>query len=184
MELRITGKNVDITPPVRTYVEKKLARLGSHFSAVTDCEVVLSEEKTKSLFNRFVVEITANAKGTILRAEERGNDLFKAIDVTAKVMKRQVDRYKEKLYERNRGLSSGKAQAIQLASETISEEDSSGVVKTKRHTIKPMSASEAREQMELLGHDFYLFLNSSSQELNVIYRRRDGDFGIIEPEFG
>ncbi|MFC1919774.1 ribosome hibernation-promoting factor, HPF/YfiA family [Chloroflexota bacterium] len=184
MELRITGKNVEITPPVRTYVEKKLTRLGRHFSAVTDCEVVLSEEGTKSLSNRFVVEVTANAKGTILRAEERGNDLFKAIDRTAKVMKRQVDRYKGKLYERNRGISPGKAFAEQLASETNPEETSSSVVKVKRHFVKPMSVSEAREQMELLGHDFYLFLNSSSQEVNVIYRRRDGDFGIIEPEFG
>ena len=181
MELRITKKNLELTPPVRAYVEKKLSRLGHHFSAVTDCEVVLTEEKTKSRHNRFVTEVTANAKGTLLRAEERGDDLYNAIDRAAKVMKRQMDRYKGKLYEKNRGNSPLKVQVVPQVTE---EKITFKVVKVKRHIVSPMSVTEAREQMELLGHDFFLFLNSSNQEVNVLYRRRDGDYGVIEPETG
>ncbi|MEW6034099.1 MAG: ribosome-associated translation inhibitor RaiA [Chloroflexota bacterium] len=182
MELRVTGKNLEVTPPVRGYVEKKLARVGRRFSAISAFEVVLREEKTKSQDSRFTVECTANARGILMRAEERAGDLYAAIDRAADVMARQIERYKGRLIQRKRGIPSRKGEpATEIAEPPTAEEAPSRVVRVKRHAIKPMSVDEAIDQMELLGHDFFLFLNQAMDEVNVVYRRHNGDFGVIEP---
>jgi putative sigma-54 modulation protein len=181
MELQITGKNLELLPVVRRYIERKVGKLGRHLPNITESKVEISKEKTKSPQQRFVVQVTVDSSGTLLRGEERGEDLFTAIDRVTEVMERQIEHYKGKLYEKGRGSSLARSGF----SEEVTEEQPLGkVVKTKRFTVKPMSVDEAIGQMELLGHDFFLFFNADSEELNLLYRRKDGNYGLIEPELG
>ena len=181
MELQITGKNLELLPAVRRYIERKLGKLGRHLPNITESKVEISEEKTKSPQQRFVVQVTVDSSGTLLRGEERGEGLFTAIDRVAEVMERQIEHYKGKLYEKGRGSSLARSGF----SEEVTEEQPRGeVVKTKRFAVKPMPVDEAISQMELLGHDFFLFFNADSEELNLLYRRKDGNYGLIEPELG
>ncbi|MCD6300078.1 MAG: ribosome-associated translation inhibitor RaiA [Dehalococcoidales bacterium] len=181
MELQITGKNLELLPAVRRYIERKLGKLGRHLPNITESKVEISEEKTKSPQQRFVVQVTVDSSGTLLRGEERGEDLFTAIDRVAEVMERQIEHYKGKLYEKGRGSSLARSGF----SEEVTEEQPRGeVVKTKRFAVKPMPVDEAIGQMELLGHDFFLFFNADNEELNLLYRRKDGNYGLIEPELG
>ena len=181
MELQITGKNMEILPAVRSQIERKLGKLGRHLPNITESKIEISEEKTKSPQQRFVVQVTIDSNGTLLRGEERGKDLFVAIDKVAEVMSRQIERYKGKRYEKGRGSSLARSGF----SEEVAEERPPGrVVKIKRFIVKPMSVDEAVGQMELLGHDFFLFFNADSEELNLLYRRKDGNCGLIEPELG
>jgi len=178
MELQITGKNVDVSPTLRQYIERKLGKLSRHLPNIMESVVELAEEKTKSSEQRFVVQVTVHTGTNLLRGEERGEDLFKAIDKVAAVMERQIERYKGKRYKKGRGSSLARSE---LVGET--EVETSGkVVKVKRFLVNTMSVSEAAEQMELLGHDFFLFLNADSEELKLLYRRKDGNYGLIEPE--
>ncbi|MBA7631515.1 Ribosome hibernation promotion factor [subsurface metagenome] len=181
MELQITGKNVKLVPAVRKYIERKLGKLGRHLSDIIDYKVEVSEEKTKSPQQHFVVQVTINSSGTLLRGEERGQDLFTAIDKVAEVMNRQIEHYKGKLYEKGRGSSLARGGFSEEAEE---KQPVSRVVKVKQFAIKPMSVAEAIDQMELLGHDFFLFLNADTEKVNLVYRRRDGSYGLIEPELG
>lgn len=181
MELQITGKNVELLPAVRHHIERKLGKLGRHLPNITEFKVEISEEKTKSPQQHFVVQVTVDSRGTLLRSEERGKDLLTAIDRVAEVMNRQIERYKGKLYEKGRGSSLARSGF----SEEVAEEQPLGkVVKIKRFAVKPMSMDEAIDQMELLGHDFFLFFNADNNELNLLYRRKDGNYGLIEPELG
>jgi putative sigma-54 modulation protein len=179
MELQITGKNIELTPTVRQLIEQKLGKLARHLSNITEYKVEISEEKTKSPQQHFVVQVTIDSNGTLLRGVERGEDLPIAINKVAAVMNRQIEHYKGKLYEKGRKSS--------LARSEFEEETAQPprkVVKVKRFAVKPMSVAEAIDQMELLGHDFFLFFNADSDELNLLYRRKDGDYGLIEPEIG
>ena len=178
MELQITGKNIQLTPEVRRYVERKLGRLSRHVPNITESEVEISEEKTKSPRQRFVVQMTIDSKGVLLRSEERGEDPFTAIDRVAAIMNRQIEHHKGKLYDKGRGNS--------LAKSELSEEalPAPKVVKIKRFSVYPMAVAEAITQMELLGHDFFLFIDADTERLNLLYRRGDGDYGLIEPEQG
>jgi len=178
MELQITSQNIDLSPGVRRYVERKLSKLSRHLPSIMECKVEIIEGKTKSPEQRFVVKATLDVSGTLLRGEERGDDLFTAIDRLTAIMTRQVEHYKGKLYDKGRGSS--------FARNTFSGEEeevpsTKRVVKVKRFAIKPMSVAEAIEQMELLGHDFFLFLNAETEGLNLLYRRKDGNYGMIEP---
>ena len=177
MELQITGKNIELAPTVRQFIEQKLGKLERHLPNITDFKVEISEEKTKSPQQHFVVQVTLDSNGTLLRGVERGEDLLKAVGKVAAVMNRQIEHYKGKLYEKGRGSSLAR-------SEFKEEEAPRKVVKVKRFAVKPMSVAEAIDQMELLGHDFFLFFNADSEELNLLYRRQDGDYGLIEPELG
>jgi putative sigma-54 modulation protein len=179
MELQITCKNIELTPTLRQFIERKLGKLSRHLPNIIEQKVEIYEEKTKSPEQHFVVQVTLDSNGTLLRGVERGEDLLKAINKVAAVMDRQIERYKGKLYEKGRGSS--------LARSEFNEDDEAAqpprkVVKIKRFVVKPMSVFEAIDQMELLGHDFFLFFNIDSEELNLLYRRKDGDYGLIEPE--
>jgi putative sigma-54 modulation protein len=181
MELQIEAQNMELSPEVHRYIERKLGRLNRHLPSIVASRVEIIEEKTKSPQQRYVVQITLESRGTILRGEGRGGDLFTAIDKVAEVMDRQIEHHKGKLYEKGRGSS--------LARSEISEgveamEPSRKVVKVKRFAVKPMSVAEAVEQMELLGHDFFLFFNADTEGLNLLYRRKDSNYGLIEPELG
>ncbi|MFB0558990.1 MAG: ribosome hibernation-promoting factor, HPF/YfiA family [Dehalococcoidales bacterium] len=181
MELQITGKNMDLSLPVRRYVERKLGKLARHLPNIAGFKVEIFEEKTKSPQHRFVVQAAVDSSGTLLRGEERGEDLFAAIDKVAATMNRQVEHHKGKLYDKGRGSSLARGE---ISEETEAAPPLHKVVKVKRFAVKPMSAAEAIDQMELLGHDFFLFFNADTEELNLLYRRKDGNYGLIEPELG
>ena len=174
MDLQISGQGIEILPTVKDYVEKKFGKLDRHFQNINGTKVELSEQKTKSQDQRYRVQVTLDANGTLLRAEERAENLLVAIDKVVPVIDRQIERYKGKLYKKGKNGPSIKA--------GLKEEPAAELVRTKRFTMKPMSVEDAMEQMELLGHDFFLFYNSSTKEYNLLYRRKDGNYSIIEPE--
>ena len=180
MELQVTGKNIEITPALQHQIERKFGKLNRYFPNIPEAKVEVIEEKTKSPQQQFVVRITVTANGTRLHGEERGEDLFQAIDRTAANMSRQLEHHKGKLYEKGRGNSFARS-GFDEETEMIKTPK---VVKVKRFAVKPMSVNEAAEQMELLEHDFFLFLNSDTEEPNLLYRRKDGNYGLIEPELG
>ncbi len=163
---------------MRHYVERKLGKLSRHLPNIIGSKVEIFEEKTKSPQQRFVVQVTVDSSGTLFRSEERGEDLFTAIDKVASVMNRQIEHYKGKLYDKGRGRSL----KSEFSEEAEAAPPSPKVVKVKRFAVKPMFVAEAIDQMELLGHDFFLFFNADAEELNLLYRRKDGNYGLIEPE--
>jgi len=181
MELQITGKNIDISPPLRRYIERKLGKFDRHLPNIIESKIEIFEEETKSPQQHFGVQVTVDSNGTLLRGKGRGQDLFTAVDKVTEVMRRQIEHYKGKLYKKGRGSSPAKEEPGEEAEPAPS---SRKVTKVKRFAIKPMSTSEAIDQMELLGHDFFLFLNAETEEINLLYRRRDNDYGLIEPELG
>ena len=177
MELQITGKNMEVSPTVRRYIERKLGKLNRHLPKILESKVEITEEKTKSPKQHFVVQVTVNSKGTLLRAEHRGEDLFTAIDKAETTMKRQIEDCKGKLYDKGRGISLAIGGLSPEAIEPLPT-----LTRVKRFIIKPMPTDEAIHQMELLDHDFFLFYNIDTDGLNLVYRRRDGNYGLIEPE--
>ena len=183
MELQIAGTNMELTPAVRRYVERKLGKLNRHLPTIIDSKVEISEEKTKSPQQRYLVRVTVTGGvgGVVFHGEERGEDLFRAVDKVAAIMIRQLEHHKGKLYEKGRGSSLARGE-IKEAAEPM--EPARKVVKTKRFAVKPMSVDEAIEQMELLGHSFFLFLDADAQKVKLLYRRNDGNLGLIEPDIG
>ncbi len=179
MELQITSKNIDLSPPVRRYIERKLGKLSRHLPNIIGSKVEIFEERTKSPQQRFVVQVTVDGSGTIFHGEERGEDLFAAIDKVAATMNRQIEHYKGKRYDKGRGSSLARGE---FSEEVVAAQPLRKVVKVKRFAVKPMSVAEAIDQMELLGHDFFLFFNADTVKLNLLYRRKDGNYGLIEPE--
>jgi putative sigma-54 modulation protein len=181
MELQIAGTNTEITPATQRYVERKLNKLNKHLPGIIDVKVEISEENTKSPQQHYLVRamINSGVGGAVFHGEERAEDLFKAIDKVVAIMTRQLERRKGKLYDKGRGnpLARGKFSQPETA------DAGKRIVKTKRFVIEPMSAEEAIEQMERLGHSFFLFLDADANEVHVLYRRNDGNYGIIEPEF-
>ena len=180
MELQITGTNMEIIPTVRRYVERKLGKLNRHLPNIIDSRVEISEEKTRSPRQHYLVRATVDGNGAVFHGEERGEDLFKAIDRVAAIMIRQLEHHKGKLYSKGRGSSLARGEF----SESAEPEFAGKVVKVKRFAVKPMTQDEAIDQMELMGHDFFLFFNADTEEFRLLYRRRDGDYGLIELELG
>ena len=178
MDLQLTGHNVEILPTVRSYVEKKLDKLGRHLPSINVVKVELTEQKTKSQEQRYRAQVTLEVNGTLLRAEEPAENLLVAIDRVVPSLDRQIERYKGKYYRKNRAGLAARAQAQEEAAE---EKATPRVVRTKRFSMKLMSVDEAIDQMELLGHNFFLFHNATTRELNLVYKREDGNYSIIEP---
>jgi putative sigma-54 modulation protein len=182
MELQIAGTNTEIMPTAQQYIERKLNKLNKHLPDIIDIKVEVSEENTKSPQQRFLVRVTVNSgvAGSVFHGEERAEDLFKAVDRVVNIMTRQLEKHKGKLYDRGRGnpLARGKYNHADQAELTKK------VVKTKRFVIEPMTPEEAIEQMEKLGHNFFLFLDGDTEGLRLLYRRNDGNYGLIEPEVG
>jgi putative sigma-54 modulation protein len=180
MKLEVVGKNnVKVSETVRAYVEKKVGKLGRYLPTLDEGKVEISQEGTKLPQQRFTVQVTLDSRGVLIRAQEKSKDMRAAIDKVADVLSKRIERYKGKLYDKGRGVSFARQGA------TIEEEEMEAprrVVKTKRIFVKPMPVDEAVNQMELLGHDFFLFIDGDTDRLNLLYRRSDGDYGLIEPE--
>ena len=160
MRLNVKGKNVEVTDQVRSYAEQKLSKLGKQLQEQTVVELELAVEKNPSIANCQVAEATVFTRGPILRAREASADMRASIDQLTEKLERQLIRYREKRQRR-----SGRS-----------------VVKEKHFPVSGLSAEEAVERMELLGHDFFLFRNPESAEVNVVYRRHDGGYGVIAPD--
>jgi putative sigma-54 modulation protein len=180
MDLIIKGKNVEVTDRLRDYVEKKVGKLDRYLPSITEAWVELSTEGTKAAQDRQVCQITVRSNGTILRAEERSDDIFTSIDTVLDKMYRQIARYKGKRQNRWR---SAPTMPEPLPIEVEAEvEGPTTIVRVKRFPMTPMHPEEAVEQMELLGHDFFVFYNAEEGRLNVLYRRKDGNYGLLQPE--
>jgi putative sigma-54 modulation protein len=179
MDLKVTGKNIELTPELNRYIEKKLGKLNLHLPNILEAKIEIAAEKTKARQQRFIAQVTVNSSGTLLRGEERGEDLFTAIDKVAAIMKRQVEHYKGKHYNNKKGSTSV---ARTAPSEGATTDVDHKVVKVKQFAVRMMTVDEAIEQMELLSHDFFLFLNNETGQLTLLYRRKDKDYGLIVPK--
>jgi putative sigma-54 modulation protein len=179
MQLIVQGKNVEVNKWLRQYVEKKIGRLDRYMAGINEAHVELSVQSTKNAGDRQVVQVTLRSNGTILRAEERSADMQSSIDAVLDKLTRRIDRYKGK---RTRGRTRAVEPATAPAEAEAPEEERGKLVRTKRFTVTAMAPDEAIEQMELLGHDFFVFYNADSEEMNIVYRRQDGNYGLLEPE--
>jgi putative sigma-54 modulation protein len=182
MELQIIAKNnVEVSETIQAYVEKKIGKLGRYLPSIGEGKVEISREGAKMPEQRFTVQVTLDSKGVLIRAQEKSKDIRTAIDKVANVLSKRIERYKGKLYDKGRGISFAR-QGAAIEAEEI--EAPQRVVKSKHFLVKPMPVDEAINQMELLGHDFFLFIDADSERLNLLYRRQNGDYGLIEPEKG
>lgn len=183
MELQVFTKNVEMSRELKDYVQRKIGKLSRYLPNIGETKVEISEENTKSHQDRFTVQVTIDSKGTLLRGEEKGENVYVAVDAVVEVLARQIKRYKGKMYKKGRGASLAR-QPIVLnnAGAGQKDEELQKVVKVKRFTVKPMSIDEATEQMELLGHNFFLFVDNDYNVVNLLYRRGDGNYGLIVPE--
>lgn len=178
MKINVRGKNIEVTPALIEYAEKRLSKLDKHFDDKTDLQVVLSVIREDH-----VVEVTVNVNGLMLRAEESTGDMYASIDMVVEKLERQIKKYKTRMNRslRQRGLRMMSEKHAALEAEERAGEEPR-IVRTKRFTLKPMTVEEAILQMDLLGHNFFVFSSAESNVVNVIYRRRDGHYGLIEPE--
>ena len=186
MELAINTRNLKLTPRLQSYVENKTERLDRYMPNLAEVRVDLAEYKTRSVNDRQVAQITIrDTRGNILRAEERGQDLFTAVDSVVDKLYRQIKRFRGKRQNRRKGGGEPIDMALEpVPVDDVDEDTGAEVVRRKQFAIRPMSLDEAVEQMELLDHDFYVFVNADEKEaVNVLYRRRDGDYGLLEPEY-
>jgi len=182
MQVVIKGRNVEITDRLKAYVEKKVNRLTRYLPTIEEARMELTVHQARSAQDRQVAQLTIRDRGTILRAEERSNDLSASIDAVMDKMYRQIMRYKGKQHRGRPQTRQAEEPLEELLEMEPYEEESHRIVRIKRFPTPPMDEEEAIEQMELLGHDFFVFLNAESGEINVLYRRRDGDYGLIIPE--
>jgi putative sigma-54 modulation protein len=176
MRLEVKGRNLEISDSIRTYAEEKLRKLERHLNDPTRVEVELAVERNPSIAQNHIAEATVWTKGPVLRARETSTDMKASIDQVADKLSRQVKRYREK---RRRRVGREEAAAPVPSASGDSEPL---IVKTKQFTVNPMTPEEAVLQLELIGHDFFVFTNSDSGGVNVVYRRRDGQYGLIEPQ--
>lgn len=176
MRYTITGRNIEVTPGLREAVQDKIGKLESYFTPDTEVIVTLSVQKDMQK-----IEVTIPVKGSIIRAEESSTDMYVSIDLVEEIIERQIRRYRKKLIDKKQSAQSFSELFIQEAEEDESEEIS--IVKTKRFGMKPMFPEDACVEMELLGHNFYMFLNAETDQVNVVYKRKGNTYGLIEPEF-
>ncbi len=183
MKMIIKGRHMAVTAPIREYAEEKIGRTSKildHESMTTEVELYV--EKNPSIENNQVAEITVFTKGPVIRSKEASTDMYAAIDLAADKLERQFRKYKGKMQDRHSSRSATQAAPVLPVGEP--EEAEPTLVKTKVMDFKPMTLDEAILQMELLGHDFFVFHASDSDAVNVLYRRHDGDFGLIESRIG
>ena len=178
MKIKIFGKNIEVTEGIKGAVEEKLGKLDKYFAEETKADVTLSVNR-----NGQKVEVTIPVKGGIIRAEEVSEDMYASIDMVEETIERQLVKYKNKLVDKKKSYRDNFTNDYIEADYEDEDEDVVKIVRTKSFGIKPMDAEEACIQMELLGHNFFVFLNAETDEVNVVYKRKGGTFGLIEPNF-
>ncbi len=174
MRFIITGRNIDVTEGLKSAVEEKLGKLDRFFAPETEVNVTLSVEK-----ERQKIEVTIPVKGNIIRSEQVSSDMYVSIDLVEEVIERQLKKYKNKIVSKQQNAA---AFAQEFVDKDYEDEDEVRIIRTKRFGIKPMDPEEACVQMELLGHNFYVFFNAETEEVNVVYKRKGNTYGLIEPE--
>ena len=162
MRITITGKNIELTDGLKAAVEDKLGKLEKYFNPDTDIFVTLSVEK-----ERQKIEVTIPVKGNIIRSEQVSNDMYVSIDLVEEVIERQLKKYKKKI----------------IIEKESDADDEIHIIRTKKFDMKPMYPEDACVQMELLGHNFFVFCNAETEKVNVVYKRKGNTYGLIEPEF-
>ena len=176
MKFIISGKNIDVTEGLKSAIQDKIGKLEKYFKPETEVHVTLSVEK-----DRQKIEVTIPMKGHIIRAEEGSEDMYVSIDLVVDVIERQIRRYKTRLMNQKHDGTSFKQEFMDQEDEV--EDDEIRIIRSKKFAIKPMDVEEACVQMELLGHDFFVFRNADTFEVNVVYKRKGNTYGLIEPEF-
>jgi putative sigma-54 modulation protein len=181
LRLQVKGKNLEVSETLYRYAEEKLAKLERHLNDATRLELELMVERNPSISQSQVAEATIWTKGPILRARESSDDMKASIDLLADKLERRVKRYREKRQRKQVSRHGPHHQHEDEVRPVVPDESEPMLVKTKQFAVKPMSPEEAVLQLELIGHDFFVFRDAESNEVNVVYRRRDGNYGLIEP---
>lgn len=190
MDLVIKGKNMDVTEPLRDYAQQKIGRITKYFDGIIDAQVEFNVIKNKRVVNNQIVEVTLHVKGGVIRGEEAKDNMYAAIDLVTDKLERQISRFKKTHGGKiDRTKTSGGVLELEMESATIvsaedfeEESEKPQIVRNKKFEVKSMDADAAVAQMEQLGHDFFVFLNPDSQKMNIVYHRRDGHYGLIEPQ--
>ncbi|MCI8372510.1 MAG: ribosome-associated translation inhibitor RaiA [Lachnospiraceae bacterium] len=176
MRYIITGRNIDVTEGLKSAIYDKIGKLERYFTEDTEVHVTLSVEK-----ERQKIEITIPVKGNIIRSEQTSNDMYVSIDLVEEIIERQLKKYKHKIVDKQQASPNFTQEFIEKDYEDDDEEIK--IIRTKRFGMKPMYPEDACIQMDLLGHNFFVFLNAETEEVNVVYKRKGNTYGLIEPEF-
>lgn len=176
MRVTVVAKNIELTPALKEMVEKKISKLERYFEPHVEARATLSVQKARQ-----ILEVTIPFNGVILRCEEATEDMYKSIDIVEEKLERQIRKQRTKLSRKKH--DSLKFSEFDNIDFKAHEEDEGKIVRTKSFNVKPMSSDEAVLQMELLGHNFFVFKDAESNQINVMYKRKDGDYGLIEPEY-
>lgn len=175
MRFTISGKNIDVTEGLRTAIYEKIGKLEKYFTPETEIIITLSVEK-----DRQKIEVTIPVKGNIIRSEQVSSDMYVSIDLVEEVIERQLKKYKNKIIDQQQNGNNFQREYVEKEYE---EDDEIKIIRTKHFGIKPMYPEDACVQMELLGHNFYVFRNAETEEINVVYKRKGNTYGLIEPEY-
>lgn len=178
MELQFFGKNLEITDTISEYARRKTEKLGRYLSKIDESKVEITQEKTRSPQDRFTVQITLRSRKNILRAEEKASSINLAIDKATESLASQIGRFKGKFSRKGKGEPVAPEDAVKATARPKAPK----IARIKRFLIQSMSTRDAADQMEMLNHDFFMFMNEDTGSMNVIYRRKDGHYGVIEPE--
>ena len=176
MKITISGKNIDVTEGLKAAVNEKLGKLEKYFTPDTNVIVTLSVEK-----ERQKIEVTIPVKGNIIRSEQVSNDMYVSIDLVEEVIERQLKKYRTKLVTKQQNASAVFKQ--EFLDGAADEDEEIKIIRTKKFSMKPMYPEDACVQMELLGHNFFVFVNAETDQVNVVYKRKGNTYGLIEPEF-
>ena len=175
MRIKITGRNIELTEGLKAAVEDKLNKLEKYFTPDTEVNVTLSVEK-----ERQKVEVTIPMKGSYIRSEQVSSDMYVSIDLVEEVIERQLKKYRTKLVTKQNAAAVFKQDFLDEKSE---DDEEIKIIRTKKFDMKPMYPEDACVEMELLGHDFYVFINAETEDVNVVYKRKGNTYGLIEPEY-
>ena len=175
MKFIIIGKNIDVTPGLREAVESKLGKLERYFTPNTEIHVTLSVQKGHQK-----IEVTIPVKGGMVRSEQESSDMYVSIDLVEEIIERQLKKYKNKIITKQQSNSNFRKEYIE---KEVEADDEIKIIRTKKFGIKPMYPEDACVQMELLGHNFFVFYNAETEQVNVVYKRKGNTYGLIEPEF-
>lgn len=175
MKYIISGKNIEVTPGLRSAIEDKIGKLERYFTEETEIHVTLSVEK-----ERQKIEVTIPVKGSIIRSEQVSNDMYVSIDLVEEIIERQLKKYKNKLVDQKQSSNFFKQEYIE---KEYMEDEEVKIIRSKKFDIKPMYPEDACIQMELLGHNFFVFCNAETEQINVVYKRKGNTYGLIEPEY-
>lgn len=175
MKFIIIGKNIDVTEGLKSAIKDKIGKLEKYFTPETEAHVTLSVEK-----ERQKIEVTIPVKGSVIRSEQISNDMYVSIDLVEEIIERQLKKYKNKLIEKQQNNGYFKQEFMD---KDYMEEEEIKIVRTKKFDIKPMYPEDACVQMELTGHNFFVFFNAETDQVNVVYKRKGNTYGLIEPEY-